>query len=155
MSGTADPKPQDDVKGYYLEDTKTWKALDEKAGTAEAYVNKIFNNPDKIGNMTPARANTHRLDYVQMENLMKQADGHLGTFSDSIMKGEFPIKPYLYRSFDGCAYCPFTSVCRFDPSMEGEDYDKLAPMDEKEVMSMLEKGSDATDSPAASQIQKP
>lgn len=155
VSGTADPKPQDDVKGYYLEDTKTWKALDEKAGTAEAYVNKIFNNPDKIGNMTPAKANTHRLDYVQMENLMKQADGHLGTFSDSIMKGEFPIKPYLYRNFDGCAYCPFTSVCRFDPSMEGEDYDKLAPMDEKEVMSMLEKGTDATDSPAASQIQKP
>ncbi len=62
-----------------------------------------------------------------------------------IFKGDISVKPYRLSDRTGCDYCPYHTVCGFDPRFPGFSYQKLETLSEgEEVLARLrEKGEEA------------
>ncbi|RYG72621.1 helicase-exonuclease AddAB subunit AddB [Lentibacillus lipolyticus] len=54
-----------------------------------------------------------------------------------ITSGGVHLNPYQHKQKVPCTYCPFLSVCQFDPSLEENNYRKLADMKDEEVLEKL------------------
>ncbi|HLS09266.1 helicase-exonuclease AddAB subunit AddB [Lentibacillus sp.] len=51
--------------------------------------------------------------------------------------GGVHLNPYQHKQRIPCTYCPFLSVCQFDPSLEENNYRKLTDMKDDEVLEKL------------------
>ncbi|UOQ92791.1 helicase-exonuclease AddAB subunit AddB [Halobacillus shinanisalinarum] len=56
-----------------------------------------------------------------------------------VTEGEVDLNPYQKGQHSACDYCPFRSVCQFDPSLEDNDYRKLKEWKEEEVIQQIMK----------------
>ncbi len=54
-----------------------------------------------------------------------------------ITSGGVHLNPYQHQQRVPCTYCPFLSVCQFDPSLEENNYRKLTDMKDEEVLEKL------------------
>ncbi|CDQ40682.1 helicase-exonuclease AddAB subunit AddB [Virgibacillus salexigens] len=54
-----------------------------------------------------------------------------------ITNGGVHLNPYQYKQHVACTYCPFHSVCQFDPDLITNDYRKLTDMKEEEILQYL------------------
>lgn len=57
---------------------------------------------------------------------------------EKIFKGDIRIKPYTYEGKTACDYCPYQSVCRFDPTNKSEDYHEIRKRSMDEIVSQWE-----------------
>ncbi|SIS47620.1 helicase-exonuclease AddAB subunit AddB [Salimicrobium flavidum] len=58
-----------------------------------------------------------------------------------ITEGNIPLNPYQKKQQTACQFCSFRSVCQFDPTLEENQYRKLADMKDSKVWEKLkEKG---------------
>ncbi|HEY4601892.1 MAG TPA: helicase-exonuclease AddAB subunit AddB [Cerasibacillus sp.] len=53
--------------------------------------------------------------------------------------GNIELNPFKYKNRDACTYCPFKSVCQFDPLTETNAFHKLSDMKDDEVLAKLRK----------------
>lgn len=51
--------------------------------------------------------------------------------------GGVNLNPYEYKQQTACTYCPFLSVCQFDPVLEENNYRTLNDMKDEEILSKL------------------
>ena len=56
-----------------------------------------------------------------------------------ITSGGVELNPYQYKNKTACTFCPFLSVCQFDPLVEGNQYRKLQDMKDNEILASLRK----------------
>ncbi|RLL45035.1 helicase-exonuclease AddAB subunit AddB [Oceanobacillus piezotolerans] len=54
-----------------------------------------------------------------------------------ITSGEVDLNPYQHKNNVACTYCPFLSVCQFDPILEENNYRKLKDMKDDEVLERI------------------
>lgn len=54
-----------------------------------------------------------------------------------ITQGGVHLNPFQFKQQTACTYCPFLSVCQFDPLLESNKYRQLKNMDEKEIMKKM------------------
>ena len=54
-----------------------------------------------------------------------------------ITSGKVHLNPYENKNQIACTYCPFHSVCQFDPILEENNYRKLKSMKDKEVLEKI------------------
>ena len=57
--------------------------------------------------------------------------------------GDIELNPYAYKNRSACTFCPFDSVCQFDPALKDHNYRRLVDMDEKEILKKLQEGEDS------------
>lgn len=55
--------------------------------------------------------------------------------AEQILEGDINIRPYQMETRTGCDYCPYHSVCGFDPKIEGYRYQKNKKLQEEEIWS--------------------
>ena len=55
--------------------------------------------------------------------------------AEQILEGDIDIHPYQMETRTGCDYCPYHSVCGFDPKIEGYRYQKNKKLQEEEIWS--------------------
>jgi len=67
-----------------------------------------------------------------IHDLMKQA-------GLDITAGGVHLNPFQHKQREACTFCPFLSVCQFDPILETNHYRKLKNMNEKEVLEQMVK----------------
>lgn len=77
-----------------------------------------------------ADVDTFTLLREHMNRLIRRA----GLF---ITSGEVKLNPYENKEGNACRFCPFKSVCQFDPILEENKYRKLPPLKEDEVLERL------------------
>ncbi|SFA81919.1 DNA helicase/exodeoxyribonuclease V, subunit B [Lentibacillus halodurans] len=51
--------------------------------------------------------------------------------------GGVHLNPYQHKQQTACTYCPFRSVCQFDPILEENNYRKLTDMKDEEILEKL------------------
>lgn len=51
-----------------------------------------------------------------------------------ITNGGVRLNPYQYKQETACTFCPFLSVCQFDPTLETNEYHNLNDMKDDEVL---------------------
>ncbi|SEB09949.1 DNA helicase/exodeoxyribonuclease V, subunit B [Thalassobacillus cyri] len=56
-----------------------------------------------------------------------------------ITNGEVKLNPYQHGQQAACTYCPFRSVCQFDPTLEENSFRKLQDMKDEEVLERIAK----------------
>lgn len=54
-----------------------------------------------------------------------------------ITSGGVHLNPFQYKGNNACTYCPFRSVCQFDPTLDTNNYHRLQEMDDEEMMRKL------------------
>src|SRR5699024_4666577 len=54
-----------------------------------------------------------------------------------ITDGGVHLNPYEYKQNIACTYCPFLSVCQFDPALEENNYRKLNDIKEEDILSKI------------------
>lgn len=68
-----------------------------------------------------------------------------------ILAGNVSVKPYRMEDRTGCDYCPYHTVCGFDPRIPGYEYRKLEKFDRTELIlaAMKEAGEQSDESTLA------
>lgn len=57
-----------------------------------------------------------------------------------ITDGHVHLNPYKYKQHIACTFCPFHSVCQFDPSLDENNYHHLADMKDDEILKRIAEG---------------
>ncbi len=55
-----------------------------------------------------------------------------------ITSGEIELNPFENKEGNACRFCSFKSVCQFDPILKENNYRKLVPMKDEQVLSKME-----------------
>lgn len=66
-----------------------------------------------------------------IDQLIKQAGILMTT-------GDVQLNPYVYKNRTACTYCPFDSVCQFDPALKEHNFRRLVDIDEEEILKQLQ-----------------
>lgn len=59
-----------------------------------------------------------------------------------MISGEIKLNPYEFKNQKACTYCPFKSVCQFDPILKENNYRTLRALNNKEALHAIEERSD-------------
>lgn len=57
----------------------------------------------------------------------------------SITSGEVQLNPFEYGQNKACTFCPFSSVCQFDPEIQGNTFRRLQQISEKKIIENMQK----------------
>lgn len=60
----------------------------------------------------------------------------------NITDGEVELNPYQQKQQTACSFCPYRSVCQFDPSLEDNNFRKLQEMKDEDVLKKLLAGKE-------------
>lgn len=87
-----------------------------------------------------SRSKTRSLeDFDQLQTYVREKITDAGL---SISSGDVSLNPYQKQTQTACTYCPFKSVCQFDPSLDEHHYRILPDVDEDALFqSLRERGN--------------
>lgn len=114
-----DIKDKDNMSGWILNDPSTVRELDEKAGEDDSFLSVAFN---KDGSLAKKGALMTEEDFNHLLSIVKH---RLISLYHSMEEGKIPIRPVNFKKQAPCRYCPYHSICRFDPKNEGESYEYI------------------------------
>ncbi len=123
------------MKGLLLADTKIIREMDRNIEGASLVVPASIKKNGELGSrssVATAQQFDMLLNHVK-ENLIKTCEG--------MLSGEIDIKPYKKKDATPCAYCEFTSICQFDPTLKENTFKIIKDKRDKEVWEILSKES--------------
>jgi len=78
---------------------------------------------------------------VASRDTFSQLEGHIHHLMKEagidMTSGGVHLNPYEFHDKKACTYCPFSSVCQFDPQIGTNEFRKLPNLDEKQVLDRL------------------
>ncbi|GLO65625.1 helicase-exonuclease AddAB subunit AddB [Oceanobacillus kimchii] len=78
-------------------------------------------------------------DQSTFETLQKHIHQLLKSAGIDLTNGFVDVNPYQHKQQKACTYCPFHSVCQFDPVLEENDYRKFADIKENDLLQLFER----------------
>ncbi|WP_449354091.1 helicase-exonuclease AddAB subunit AddB [Virgibacillus natechei] len=123
------------MQGLLLSDEEMVRQMDTSLESGSSQIvpaglkkNGGFNSYSKIaGKDTFTSLQNH------IHNLMMQA-------GIDMTEGGVHLNPYQHKQEIACTYCPFHSLCQFDPILETNNYRKLTDMKDEDILERLRKG---------------
>lgn len=123
------------MQGLLISDEQIVKMMDTslESGTSQiipAGVKKSggFYNHSKVADKdTFASLQTH------IHHLMRNA-------GIDMTAGGVDLNPYQHKQNIACTFCPFLSVCQFDPTLEDNNYHKLSDMKDDTILEKIRNG---------------
>lgn len=73
------------------------------------------------------------LTLEEFGRLRRHVENVLAEIGEEICAGNIAIHPYRYRGKTPCGFCPYRSVCRFEPSVSGQEYRQLPVREPHEI----------------------
>lgn len=108
------------MKGLILSDLKIIKMMDNKLETGASKTIPV--TLDKNGDVSHTRSNV--LTKEEFKSLQKKIRKLIKQISDEILSGRIEIKPTYNpkQKKDACEYCPYKTICGFDPKKNVYEY---------------------------------
>ncbi|MGM8214710.1 helicase-exonuclease AddAB subunit AddB [Bacillaceae bacterium W0354] len=121
------------MNGLLLEDETVAQAMDTSLDTGNSKIVPFGIKKDgtfsKNGTKTVNEEIFNRMkDYVR--TLMVQA-------GNEIVTGQVKLNPYENKEMTACKYCPFKSVCQFDPILEENKFRRLKESSQDRVLDKM------------------
>lgn len=126
-----EPPREQASSGYFLRDANLLKELDRSAGTEDSFLRIRFG---KNGSPLPS---SPALSLDEMKALLRSVSELLGQLYRSAASGHIPITPVLYKKAAPCRYCPYRSICRFDPRLPENHYEVIPTQKDGDVKASL------------------
>ncbi|WP_188207091.1 helicase-exonuclease AddAB subunit AddB [Alkalibacillus aidingensis] len=118
------------MKGWLLEDEQVAAAMDKSVtGTSQIAPFGVR----KDGTFTKTSRTVDKDIFKRMNQYVR---GVMRQAGSEIVQGDVRLNPIQKKDHVACTFCPYKSVCQFDPSLEEKDYERLK--EEKDEV-MLEK----------------
>lgn len=115
------------VKPRGIFDRRFIGAIDNELRSGASDVVKVYIKKDGgIG------ANSDAAEPEPFAALLSLVRLRIGELADEIIEGDVKVHPYRIGTTTPCPACPYRSVCRFEPVMDG--YHSLTPMSRDEVV---------------------
>lgn len=121
------------MKGAILADVDVVRAMDNKLDTG--YSDIIPVHIGKDGNITTKIDST--LKEEEFENLQKYTKKLIKQISKEILKGKIDIKPAYASKKVPCEYCKYHTICAFNTSIKGNEYNYVDNYEKKVVLEMI------------------
>ncbi|GAB4073934.1 helicase-exonuclease AddAB subunit AddB [Barrientosiimonas marina] len=120
------------MKGLMLSDEAIVKSMDTSlnSGRSEVIPAGVKKNGEFFSNSSVASLETFHSLQDHVHHLMRQA-------GLDITSGGVHLNPFQYKQQTACTYCPFRSVCQFDPTLEDNNYRKLTDMKDEDILANL------------------
>lgn len=123
------------MEGLLISDEEVVKMMDTSLESGSSQIipagvkkNGGFYSRSKVaGNETFSTLRTH------IHQLIVQAGIHM-------TDGHVHLNPYEHKQQTACTFCPYHSVCQFDPTLEGNSYRRFVDMKEEDIIEKLRKG---------------
>lgn len=109
--------PKDNTSGYLSSDGGSLKLLDSEVGTEDSFLKAKFNKDGTI------RKSVSILTEEEFDALLTIVKNKIISLYQNMCDGNIALRPVKYKDSTPCDYCPYRSVCRFDPTLAGERYD--------------------------------
>ncbi|WP_181349187.1 helicase-exonuclease AddAB subunit AddB [Thalassobacillus sp. CUG 92003] len=79
-------------------------------------------------------ANSKTAQHEMFQNLQGYSRHLIRNAGLSITEGEVKLNPFQHDQQTACTYCPFRSVCQFDPTLSENNFRRLQTMKDDEVL---------------------
>lgn len=128
------------MKGFVLNDDSLICAIDRQLGEETSYQSEVCDiKTDRNGQYKLKNF----LFLEEFKLLLNDCEETLEKIGNKLMSGDISIKPYRYGTETGCDYCPYSSVCRFDPKMHS--YRNLRKLSKEEYFQPQNETAGETD----------
>ncbi|TGB05263.1 helicase-exonuclease AddAB subunit AddB [Halobacillus salinus] len=77
--------------------------------------------------------------FQQMNGYVRKLMENAGT---TITNGHVELNPYQQKQQVACGFCPYRSVCQFDPTLEENEYRKLQDMKDDDILKRMIEGEE-------------
>lgn len=123
------------MKGLLLADIKLIKEMDREIDGDSLIIPARINKGDKLGrSSSAATAEQFKLLRGHVRQLL------INTVVE-ILKGNVSIRPYRKKRITPCSYCPYSSVCQFDPGLKDNNYRILNDINNEDVWKSLKENN--------------
>lgn len=122
------------LKGFVLADPQVVQMMDQEIQGASRLLPVTMLQSGGFG------AHSSLCSQEEFQQLQGHARRVVRQAAQAILEGQIQVSPYKAGKKTPCAYCDFGSVCRFDLSVEGNDYRLLSPMNKEEVFKNIVQG---------------
>ena len=125
-------KPEKNLSGYFLADRKFLEAVDTALGTDESFL------PIRINQNGTFRSDARVLTQEELYALFEKTKENIGRIYTEMKSGNIAIRPTRYKkSAAPCTFCPYKSICRFDPALPGNRYEDIPTKKDVEIKENL------------------
>ena len=120
------------MQGLVLADETVVRNMDTKleSGYSDMLPLALKKSGGCYSNSSVAPGETFRPLQSYVHHLIHQA-------GIAITTGKVELNPFQYKQNTACKYCPFRSVCQFDTGLEENNFHRLQPMKEREVLEKI------------------
>lgn len=105
------------MKGLILSDIKIIKMMDKNLNTGASKVIPV--TLDKTGNIGSRSSVLTKEEFTALQKKMKSL---IKQISDEILSGKIEIKPIYNQKKTPCEYCPYKTICTFNPKENSYKY---------------------------------
>lgn len=121
------------MKGLILADADIIKQMDKSIEGHSLILPARINKDGTLGKSSSVAT------IKQFEMLKSYAKNILYDISKEIYKGNISISPYKKNKSTPCSYCPYSSICRFEPNIAGNKYRFLKELNNEKAWELLQK----------------
>ena len=132
--GEAPIQENENVSGFLINDPDQLKELDSALGTSDTFLPATLNKGGSI------RARNSILSLEEFHGLLSLVKAKIIELYKNMSEGHIPIRPTRFKGNSPCTYCPYHSICRFDPKRPEESYEYInLPTDSDIKKSLVKK----------------
>ena len=95
------------------------ETLDKEAGHDKSFIPVRYTSKGAVHGASPV------LSDAQFESLKTITEQILIHLYEKIQSGDISIYPIKSGQFTACTYCPYKSICRFEPGLEENNFNYL------------------------------
>lgn len=118
------------MKGLLLKDVRLIKEMDNQISGDSLIIPARLNKDGNLGRASAASVE-------QFELIGKHARRLIASLGEEIMRGNISVSPYKNKKNTPCAYCSYSSICQFDPSLKSNTYRVLKDKKDEEVWEQI------------------
>ncbi|MBQ2576393.1 MAG: exodeoxyribonuclease V subunit gamma [Lachnospiraceae bacterium] len=126
-------------RGLVVSDEQVYRNLDQDLAVAfdnqESYRSDVVRISSKRDG-TPS-SDSQVISAEDLNVLCDYVEKKTKDLGEEILSGRIDAAPYRMGQYTGCSFCPYRSVCGFDPRIEGFDYRDIPSQKIEEVIPMI------------------
>ncbi len=128
--GDPPEEQKNNTNGLFLGDKDVLFTLDKETGTKDSFISVSYTKSGAISGFSPT------LTKSQFDALKTITEQVLIDLYKDIQSGNISIHPAKSGQNTACTYCPYRSICRFDPALPENKYNYIEKI--KDVKKNLE-----------------
>ena len=119
------------MKGLVLKDLRLLKSMDHDIKGDSLIIPAAVNLNDTVRETSSVVAED------EWPILLNYADSKVSRLAQEIIQGNASIEPYRRDKDNACTFCPYHSICQFDPLFEGNHYRYLPSYSNDQAMEFM------------------